>query len=1114
MRSLFLIAFVCLHSILQAQTYYVRTDGSDSNVGDQNTPSRALRTIKHAATLVGPGSQVLVADGTYYEGEIIIDESGNSKSTPIVFKSINKHGAKIISNSLYHAFNLNNSVGVTIDGFDITFPSTTTSEYHGINVGGNWNTIRNCRIHRAAFSGIQGYLCDNLLIEYNEIFNNCKWTGNTVHENGSGISIYHPISRESNAGFHIIIRNNVLYDNAAYNNLSSTGHPTDGNGIIMDDFRCLQTWDAALTGGATYPHSSLIENNVVYNNGGRGIHVFQSNGVTIRNNTSYQNGDVIDQWVDPGDITVESGVSNVVVNNIAVSRDLQRGGALRIALDNSTTVVKNNIFCGPDIISMWSSSTVIDATNKQNSDPLYPKFISPSYAANANFRLQSTSPAINAGLASNAAALDFDGNSRVGTVDMGAFEYGGTSGNVAPSASISSPANGAAFTAPASITINATASDSDGTVTKVEFFNGATKLGEDTSSPYSYTWNSVAAGSYALTARATDDDGATTTSATVNITVNAPATVNATINSTPSAPAINGVKETVYGGPGYNVNNLVVGAVSGTTDLSGAWTALWDNTNLYIHLTVSDDVKQNDSGTSWWEDDVIEIFIDADNSKSTTYGSNDFQYTFRYNDATIRETKHNAITGVQFSMPASGTGYTFEVKIPWSTLTTTAAAGKKIGLDVQINDDDDGGARDGKKAWYATTDNTWQNPGLMATAELSATTTNAPPTTSISSPANGATFTAPANITINANASDTDGSIAKVEFFRGTTKLGEDTSSPYTFAWTSVAAGTYALTSVAHDNLGATTTSAVVNITVNPAVTYDGYVPNTTTAATINGTRESLYSGSTYNLDNVTVGTVSSSTDLSANWTAAWDNTNLYIHLAVTDEAKINDSGTNWWEDDVVEIFIDADNSNGGTYGANDFQYTFRYNDATIRETKHNAISGVQFSMPATSGGYNFEVKIPWSTLTTTASAGKLIGLDVQLNDDDNGGARDGKKAWHSTTDNTWQNPSLMGTVQLSAPVTGASLDGDRIVIENRNAREVSLYPNPVRQSELTVEFNEATTGKYAFVGMDGRTLSGDQFYEKHRIIIPETRSMPRGTYTLLIDRGTKGMIRRLIIVQ
>jgi hypothetical protein len=56
-------------------------------------------------------------------------------------------------------------------------------------------------------------------------------------------------------------------------------------------------------------------------------------------------------------------------------------------------------------------------------------------------------------------------------------------------------------------------------VVRVEFFNGVTKLGEDTSAPYSVQWNVGAANTYTLTARATDNAGATTTSTPVIITV-------------------------------------------------------------------------------------------------------------------------------------------------------------------------------------------------------------------------------------------------------------------------------------------------------------------------------------------------------------------------------------------------------------------------------------------------------------------------------------------------------------------------------------------------------------------------------------------------------------------
>ncbi|NII06472.1 glycosyl hydrolase family 18 protein [Luteibacter anthropi] len=94
---------------------------------------------------------------------------------------------------------------------------------------------------------------------------------------------------------------------------------------------------------------------------------------------------------------------------------------------------------------------------------------------------------------------------------------------------------------------------------------------------------------------------------------------------------------------------------------------------------------------------------------------------------------------------------------------------------------------------------------------------NQPPTAAITAPANGATFTAGANITLTANASDSDGTVAKVEFFRGATSLGSKTSAPWSVVWSNAPAGSYVLTAIATDNAGASTTSSAVNITVSPA---------------------------------------------------------------------------------------------------------------------------------------------------------------------------------------------------------------------------------------------------------------------------------------------------------
>jgi Bacterial Ig domain/Calcineurin-like phosphoesterase/Calx-beta domain len=102
---------------------------------------------------------------------------------------------------------------------------------------------------------------------------------------------------------------------------------------------------------------------------------------------------------------------------------------------------------------------------------------------------------------------------------------------------------------------------------------------------------------------------------------------------------------------------------------------------------------------------------------------------------------------------------------------------------------------------------------------------NAPPTISITSPANNASFAVGSTITINANAADSDGSVTQVRFFQGTTLLGTDTSSPYSFAWAGAAIGSYTLTAQVVDNRNAVTTSAPVNITVTavprPLIDYE-----------------------------------------------------------------------------------------------------------------------------------------------------------------------------------------------------------------------------------------------------------------------------------------------------
>lgn len=94
------------------------------------------------------------------------------------------------------------------------------------------------------------------------------------------------------------------------------------------------------------------------------------------------------------------------------------------------------------------------------------------------------------------------------------------SGNSNPSISINSPSDGTSFAEGSSIDITTLATDLDGTIAKVEFFAGSTKIGEDTSDPFEFSWTNAAVGSYQLTAKATDNFGGSSTSQAVEVTVN------------------------------------------------------------------------------------------------------------------------------------------------------------------------------------------------------------------------------------------------------------------------------------------------------------------------------------------------------------------------------------------------------------------------------------------------------------------------------------------------------------------------------------------------------------------------------------------------------------------
>ncbi|HZG54317.1 MAG TPA: Ig-like domain-containing protein, partial [Pyrinomonadaceae bacterium] len=135
------------------------------------------------------------------------------------------------------------------------------------------------------------------------------------------------------------------------------------------------------------------------------------------------------------------------------------------------------------------------------------------------------------------------------------------------------------------VELHADASDNDGQVTRVEFYNGATLLGTDTAAPFSFDWSNVAAGTYTVTARAIDNKGASTTSQPLGVTVGSapvqpPAPTSRYTNAAAGKPTSQ--SSTLTGGTSSR-------AVDGNT--SGDWSA------GSVTLTGVD-------AEAWWEVDL------------------------------------------------------------------------------------------------------------------------------------------------------------------------------------------------------------------------------------------------------------------------------------------------------------------------------------------------------------------------------------------------------------------------------------------------------------------------------------------------------------------------------
>ena len=166
--------------------------------------------------------------------------------------------------------------------------------------------------------------------------------------------------------------------------------------------------------------------------------------------------------------------------------------------------------------------------------------------------------------------------------------------NNPPIVTITSPPNDTVYTEPADIVIQANASDSDGHITKVEFFEDSNLLGCVENSPYEFSWDSVTAGNYTLTARAIDDKSDTTESDPVTIIV------QDTNGGDPSLVCHltfdEGTGTTAYDVSGYgNDGTIINGGTYSDNCKEGSYSLELDGTNQYVNLGNPQDFPEGDS---------------------------------------------------------------------------------------------------------------------------------------------------------------------------------------------------------------------------------------------------------------------------------------------------------------------------------------------------------------------------------------------------------------------------------------------------------------------------------------------------------------------------------------
>lgn len=438
--------------------------------------------------------------------------------------------------------------------------------------------------------------------------------------------------------------------------------------------------------------------------------------------------------------------------------------------------------------------------------------------------------------------------------------------NKLPSVVLTVPASGATYAAGASIVLAATATDPDGSVAKVEFYrNGSTLIGTVTAPPYQLNWPNVAAGSYALTAKAYDSRNGTATSASVSI--------NVVANKPPVVALTNPAAGAFYG----EGATIAITAVASDADGTVARVEFLDGTAV-IGIATTAPFAVAWAGALAGDRAIAARAVDDKGSAAIsppvtiTVGQPPLVVVRTPVACSVVDagaalmlaadaiSTRGSITRVEFFDNGASVGAAFTE--PWTVALALAETGTHT-IIARATDDH------GLEA---------QSRPVIVTVGGA----NQPPVVTIASPVEGSRFASGAAVNLAAIASDADGLVSAVEYrlndSGGGALIGRATSPPFSAVWAAPSAGSYAIVAVASDDRGAKTISIPVHVTIDanvpPSVSIVAPDPNSvyTAPATIAmSASASDVDGSIVKVDFL-VGTTLVGSATAAPYSSAWSN--------------------------------------------------------------------------------------------------------------------------------------------------------------------------------------------------------------------------------------------------